>query len=169
MEYSYAVDRKYFGEITGKISSISGELIISVTKPFNGEILIRSDTRIRDTYSNTISLIKPQSEHITEVNGSYDRTFYYHTEEESFYISEYEYEKGEFVPRRTSPNWIIDHTKNYQKLQSHFGSLRRLHKGQSCSFLGYAIDRNGRPMHPSTVESAFNKYEWFYNCTAIGN
>lgn len=86
---------------------------------------------------------------------------YYHTEEEAFYISEYQ--GGEVVPKKINSKFIIEHTKNYQRLKSHFQSLHKLHKGQSCSFYGYAIDRNDRPMHPSTVESSFSKHKWFYN------
>ena len=160
MEHSYTVDRKYVGEITGKISHVSrgsGELTISVTTPFRGEILIECDTDIRYAYWNPISLIEPQSEHIEEEDRCY-----YHTEQKSFYVGRYEVGKG-VVPKKINSNWIIEHTKNSQRLQSHFQSRHKLHKGQSCSFLGYAIDRNDRPMHPSTVESSFNKYKWFYN------
>ena len=159
MQHSYAVDQKYVGEIRGKIGHTSrgGELTISVTAPFSGEILIKCDTNISHTYWNPISLIEPQSEHIEEEDKCY-----YHTGEESFYISQYQRGRG-VVPKEINRQWIVDHTKNYQRLQSHFQSLRNLHKGQSCSFLGYAIDRNDRPMHPSTVESSFNKYHWFYN------
>ena len=159
MQHSYAVDQRYVGEIRGKISHTprGGELTISVTAPFRGKILIKCDENIRYTYWQTISLIEPQSEHIEEENKCY-----YHTEEESFYISQYQVGKG-VVPKEINRQWIVDHTKNYQRLQSHFQSLNKLHKGQSCSFLGYAIDRNKRPMHPSTVESSFNKHEWFYN------
>ena len=160
MQHSYAVDQRYVGEIRGKISHTprgNDQPIISVTVPFRGEILIKCDTDIQNTYWQTIVLIEPQSEHIEEEN-----TCYYHTEEESFYISQYQVGKG-VVPKETNRQWIVDHTKNYQRLQSHFQSLRNLHKGQSCSFLGYAIDRNDRPMHPSTVESSFHKYHWFYN------
>ena len=159
MQHPYAVDQRYVGRIIGKISHIShsNELTISVTDPFRAKILIKSDDEIRYTYWQTISLIEPQSEHIEEENKCY-----YHTEEEDFYISQYQGEKG-VVPKKINSNFIIEHTKNYQRLESHFRSLNKLYKGQSCSFYGYAIDRNKRPMHPSTVESSFNKYEWFYN------
>ena len=159
MIHSYAVDQRYVGEIRGKISHTShdGELTISVTVPFTGEILIKCDTDISHTYWQIISLIEPQSEHIEK-----EYKCYYHTEEEAFYISQYQVGKG-VVPKEINSQFIIEHTKNYQRLQSHFQSMKKLHKGQSCSFLGYAIDRNKRPMHPSTVESSFNKHEWFYN------
>ena len=160
MIHSYAVDQRYVGEISGKISHTprgDSGLTISVTAPFIGEILITCDTDIRYAYWNLISLMKPQSEHIEE-----EYKCYYHTEEEAFYISKYQVGKG-VVPEEINPQFIIEYTKNYQRLQSHFQSLNKLHKGQSCSFQGYAIDRNKRPMHPSTVESSFNKHEWFYN------
>ena len=160
MIHSYTVDQKYIGEITGKVSHTQrgdSGLTISVTAPFRGEILIKCDIDIRYAYWNLISLMKPQSEHIEE-----EYKCYYHTEEEAFYISKYQAGKG-VVPEEINPQFIIEYTKNYQRLHSHFQSLDKLHKGQSCSFLGYAIDRNKRPMHPSTVESSFHKYEWFYN------
>ena len=70
MQYSYAVDRRYVGKIIGKISHTprGGELTISVTAPFRGEILLKCDTDIRYAYWNPISLIEPQSEHIEEEN-----------------------------------------------------------------------------------------------------
>ena len=159
MIHSYAVDQRYVGEIRGKIShTLRGdELTISVTAPFRGEILIKCDTDISHTYWNLISLIEPQSEHIEEEDKCY-----YHTEQEFFYVGRYEAGKG-VVPKKINSKWIIDYITNYQRLRLHFQSLYKLHKGQSCSFFGYAIDRNKRPMHPSTVESSFNKHEWFYN------
>ena len=158
MERAYAVDSMYVGKMTGKISCTSNpnQLIISVTDPFNGEISVRCDNKIDNTYSEAIFFIEPQSEHIEEYNKCY-----YHIEEEDFYITQYE--NGRIAPKKIYPVEIIEHTKDYQKLRSHFGSLRKLHKGQFCSFSGYAIDRNNRPMHPSTVESSLNKYQWFYN------
>ncbi|MCG9129685.1 hypothetical protein JT359_19010 [Candidatus Poribacteria bacterium] len=158
MELACAVESNYVGRMTGKISckSNSNQLIISITTPFNGEISVRCDDKIYYAYYNTISLIEPQSEHIEECNKCY-----YHTEEEDFYITQRVDER--IVRKKIHPTLIIEHAKDCQKLQSHFGSLRQLHKGQACSFSGYAIDRNNRPMHPTTVESSFHKYTWFYN------
>ena len=95
MQHSYAVDRRYIGEIRGKISHTPrGELTISVTAPFSGAILIKCDTDIKYAYWNPISLIEPQSEHIEEEDKCY-----YHTEKESFYVGRFEVGKG-VVPKK---------------------------------------------------------------------
>lgn len=114
-------------------------------------------------------MLKPQANHPEEG----DREFYYNTQEECYYRSEWREKNPEQPQSKSGYIWIgangqyiIDHTRYCEELQAHFRMFHNIHKGQLCVFKGYAIDPNGEFKKPSTVESKLildDRTKWFYN------
>ena len=169
MEKVYENMNRYGEEMKGKFSHNPHEngIVISVTSPFVEEIHIESDDNIHKAYRETYSLLPPQAE---PPKGE-SWCIYYNTEEQRYYRSELQLinfitpEKPEwgYVWVRTDSEYIVQHARNYEKLQAHYRSYHDIHKGQLCVFKGYAVDPNGDFKKPSTVESMFDRHKWFFN------
>ena len=152
---------KYGEKMEGKFShKPHGDgIVISVTDPFVQEIHIECDNHLFSPYRSTYSLLEPQADH-PEEKGS---LIYYNTQEKCYYRFEWKGSGWEYIWVKTHGRYIIEHTEKYEKLQAHFRMLHSIHKGQLCVFRCYAIDPNEECKRPSTVESMFDRYKWFYN------
>ena len=168
MEKVYENMNKYGEEMRGKFSHrAQGKgIVISVTSPFVEEIRIECDNDISNEYWNTYSLLAPQADH---PEGE-DWKIYYNTQEKCYYRCKWQPKKPElqesewgYIWVMTDRGYIVKHARRYEELQAHFRAYRNMHKGQLCVFWGYAIDPNGNPKKPSTVESMFDRHKWFYS------
>ena len=168
MEKVYENMNKYGEEMKGKFSHNphGNGIVISVTNPFVQEIHIDCDNDISNTYWDTYSLLAPQADHPIGEN----RKIYYNTREQCYYSSEWRPKKPEqeesewgYIWVMTDKEYIVKHARSCEKLQAHFRTYHKIHKGQLCIFRGYAIDPNGQCKRPSTIESMFDRHKWFYS------
>ena len=159
---------KYGEEMKGKFSHNprGNGTVISVTNPFVQEIHIDCDDDISNTYWDTYSLLAPQANHPMGEN----RKIYYNTREQCYYRFEWQPKKPEqersewkYIWVKTDSEYIVKHARSCEKLQAHFRTYDKMHKGQLCIFRCYAIDPNGNPKKPSTIESMFDRHKWFYS------
>ena len=151
---------KYGEEMEGNFSHKphSNGIVISVTKPFVQEIHIECDRKIRDEYYGPYSLFEPNTEHPKVEPWKY----YYNTREKRHYRSELKENEGGYTWVATTEGYIVKHTRQCEALQAHFRMYHKIHKGQFCSFICYAIDPNGNFKKPSTVESMFDRHKWYF-------
>ena len=161
MEKDYEKMYKYGERMEGKFShKLHGNgIVISVTDPFVQEIHIECDNHLFSPYRSPYSLLAPQADHPEEK----DSLIYYNTQEKCYYRFEWKGSGWEYNWVETPSRYIVEHAQKCEKLQAHFRMLHSIHKGQLCVFRGYAIDPNGDCKKPSTVESMFDRHEWFYN------
>ena len=104
------------------------------------------------------------------LNKRWHFKIYYNTREQCYYRSEWQPKKPElkesewgYIWVQTDSEYIVEHARLYEKLQAHFRTYDKMHKGQLCIFRGYAIDPNGQGKRPSTIESMFDRHKWFYS------
>ena len=167
---------KYGEEMIGKFSHKPygrNGIEISAIKPFFEEIHIDCDNDFYQEYSELYLLLEPQEDH-PSLRGSNKRA-YYNTQDKCYYRSDWKIEpkqtenEGKFtwvrtpIWVRTDTEYIRVHTIRYERLQAHFRRYSEIHKGQLCIFTGYAVDPNGNPKRPSTVESMFERHNWYYH------
>ena len=160
MENVYENMHEFGEKMEGRFSHKPREngIVISVTKPFVQEIRIECDRKIRDEYYGPYSLLEPQADH-PEERGE---LIYYNTQEKCYYRFEWKGSGWEYIWVKTDKAYIVKHARRCEALQAHFRMYHKIHKGQFCSFICYAIDRNGNFKKPSTVESMFDKHKWYF-------
>lgn len=167
METGFENMKQYGEEMIGKFSHKPdgrNGIVISVTKPFVEEICIDCDNDFYREYGETYLHLEPQADH-PDLQG-YDLRVYYNTQEKCYYRSQWgPTEEGRWGCTwvRTDLVYIRNHTLRYERLLAHFRRCKEIHKGQLCIFTGYAVDPNGNPKRPSTVESMFERHNWYYD------
>ena len=166
MNQNYENMRDYGEEMKGKFSHKphGNGIVISVISPFVEEICIDCDNDLYQEYSDTYLQLEPQADH-PDLQG-YDLRVYYNTQKKCYYRSQWgTTEEGRWGCTwvETDRDYITTHVRRSEQLQAHFRRYKEIHKGQLCVFKCYAVDPNGNPKLPSTVESMFDRHKWYYH------
>ena len=155
LEHNY--DKSYHSTLDDYI------LKILVNDPFNAEISIRMNTDTWNEYVNYYAGDYWRGFLESHPERSNKQDFYCNLQDRKFYMVSTIDDKGYPVWEETTLRSIIGKSHLAWRFSRHIHiGYNKIHVGQHCEFVAYAMDNNERLYKPSTIDENFSKYTWIY-------
>ena len=138
-------------------------LKILVTHPFSAKIPIRMNSDTWNEYVNYYAGDCWRGFLESHPERWHRQDFYCNPQEGKFYMVSTIDDKGCPVWEETTLQKIIQISHLAWRFSRHIHiGYNKIHVGQHCEFVAYAMDDNERLYKPSTIDENFSKYTWIY-------